>query len=243
MKFDTLPQTCLALAAGSAREDSFDWYFIPLKDAAYASEASIRVEKINGPVLRITGIDDKLWPSTELTQFAVERFQHDGEHAPNDVRSTLAQLQAVAAYPGQPVVRAASGDTALIKQLLDIGAQNLLVPMVDTAAQARARWSRPRAIRRRACAASALPWHGPRAGTQVPRARRHLRGSRHRRHAARAGCAPPGRGVRPRHRERDERRRGIRLLSIAARGAHQGARDSLKTRRASVERCSSEAPS
>jgi 4-hydroxy-2-oxoheptanedioate aldolase len=62
----------------------------------------------------------------------------DGEHAPNDVRSTLAQLQAVAAYPGQPVVRAVNGDTALIKQLLDIGAQNLLVPMVDTAVQARA---------------------------------------------------------------------------------------------------------
>ena len=62
----------------------------------------------------------------------------DGEHAPNDVRSTLAQLQAVAAYPAQPVVRALAGDTALIKQLLDIGAQNLLVPMVDTAEQARA---------------------------------------------------------------------------------------------------------
>lgn len=62
----------------------------------------------------------------------------DGEHAPNDVRSTLAQLQAVAAYPAQPVVRAVTGDTALIKQLLDIGAQNLLVPMVDTPEQARA---------------------------------------------------------------------------------------------------------
>lgn len=62
----------------------------------------------------------------------------DGEHAPNDVRSTLAQLQAVAAYPAQPVVRAVTGDTALIKQLLDIGAQNLLVPMVDTPEQAKA---------------------------------------------------------------------------------------------------------
>jgi 4-hydroxy-2-oxoheptanedioate aldolase len=60
----------------------------------------------------------------------------DGEHAPNDVRSTLAQLQAVAAYPSSPVVRAVSGDPALIKQLLDIGAQTLLVPMVDTPEQA-----------------------------------------------------------------------------------------------------------
>jgi 4-hydroxy-2-oxoheptanedioate aldolase len=62
----------------------------------------------------------------------------DGEHAPNDVRSTLAQLQAVAAYPGHPVVRAVGGDPQLIKQLLDIGAQTLLVPMVDTPEQAAA---------------------------------------------------------------------------------------------------------
>lgn len=61
----------------------------------------------------------------------------DGEHAPNDLRTLLAQLQAVAAYPSHPIVRPVIGDTALIKQLLDIGAQTLLVPMVDTADQAR----------------------------------------------------------------------------------------------------------
>ncbi len=60
----------------------------------------------------------------------------DGEHAPNDLRSLLGQLQALAPYPGQPVIRPVQGDTALIKQLLDIGAQTLLVPMVDSAAQA-----------------------------------------------------------------------------------------------------------
>jgi len=62
----------------------------------------------------------------------------DGEHAPNDVRSLLAQLQAVAPYPVHPIVRAVAGDTVLIKQLLDIGAQTLLIPMVETAEQARA---------------------------------------------------------------------------------------------------------
>lgn len=67
-----------ALAAGEARRDSFDWYFIPLRDASYADRAAIRVERINGPVLMITGIDDKLWPSTELTEFAVERFKRQG---------------------------------------------------------------------------------------------------------------------------------------------------------------------
>jgi len=60
----------------------------------------------------------------------------DGEHAPNDLRSTLATLQSVAPHAAQPVVRVVEGSTALIKQLLDIGAKTLLVPMVDTAEQA-----------------------------------------------------------------------------------------------------------
>jgi len=61
----------------------------------------------------------------------------DGEHAPNDLRTLLGQLQAVAPYPSQPVIRPVIGDTALIKQVLDIGVQTLLVPMVESAGQAR----------------------------------------------------------------------------------------------------------
>ncbi len=61
----------------------------------------------------------------------------DGEHAPNDLRGMLSQLQAVAPYPSQPIIRPVIGDTALIKQVLDIGAQTLLVPMVESAEQAR----------------------------------------------------------------------------------------------------------
>lgn len=60
----------------------------------------------------------------------------DGEHAPNDLARILAQVQAMAAYPVHPIVRPVQGDVALVKQLLDIGVQTLLVPMVDTAAQA-----------------------------------------------------------------------------------------------------------
>lgn len=60
----------------------------------------------------------------------------DGEHAPNDLRSTLGQLQAVAPYPTHPIVRPPIGDVVLIKQYLEIGAQTLLIPMVDTAEQA-----------------------------------------------------------------------------------------------------------
>ncbi|THF86233.1 4-hydroxy-2-oxoheptanedioate aldolase [Deinococcus sp. KSM4-11] len=62
----------------------------------------------------------------------------DGEHAPNDVRSMLAQVQALAAYPVAPVVRPPVGDTHLIKQYLDLGVQSLLIPMVESAGQARA---------------------------------------------------------------------------------------------------------
>ncbi len=60
----------------------------------------------------------------------------DAEHSPNGLESLLAQLHAVAAYPVAPVVRPPFGDTVIIKQMLDLGAQNLLIPMVDTAEQA-----------------------------------------------------------------------------------------------------------
>ena len=61
----------------------------------------------------------------------------DMEHGPNGLESVLAQLQAVTAYPVTPVVRVPFGDPGLLKQVLDLGAQNILVPMVSSAEQAR----------------------------------------------------------------------------------------------------------
>jgi 4-hydroxy-2-oxoheptanedioate aldolase len=61
----------------------------------------------------------------------------DMEHAPNGLASVLAQLQAVAAYPVEPVVRLPSDDPVVVKQVLDLGARTVLVPMVSSAAQAR----------------------------------------------------------------------------------------------------------
>jgi 4-hydroxy-2-oxoheptanedioate aldolase len=60
----------------------------------------------------------------------------DGEHAPNDVPTLLAQLQAIAAYPVHAVARPPYGEVRLIKQYLDLGFQSLLIPLVDTAEQA-----------------------------------------------------------------------------------------------------------
>jgi 4-hydroxy-2-oxoheptanedioate aldolase len=67
----------------------------------------------------------------------------DGEHAPNDVPRILEQLQGVASAKAMlgksahPVARVPVGETTLIKQYLDLGAQTLLVPMVDTAEHAK----------------------------------------------------------------------------------------------------------
>lgn len=63
----------------------------------------------------------------------------DGEHAPTSVPLVLSQLQALAGYPEvAPVVRPAWNDPVLFKQLLDVGAQNFLVPMIQTATEAQA---------------------------------------------------------------------------------------------------------
>jgi 4-hydroxy-2-oxoheptanedioate aldolase len=60
----------------------------------------------------------------------------DAEHAPNDIPLLVAQLQAMKGAASHAVIRPAVGETAVIKQLLDIGAQTLLVPMVESGAQA-----------------------------------------------------------------------------------------------------------
>lgn len=63
----------------------------------------------------------------------------DTEHSPGDVLTVMAQLQALSGYPDvSPVVRPASNDPVLIKRLLDIGAQSLLIPYVQSAEEAAA---------------------------------------------------------------------------------------------------------
>jgi len=62
----------------------------------------------------------------------------DMEHSPNDLESLLAQLQAAAPYPTHPVVRVPWNDMVTIKRVLDAGAQSLLIPYVQNAAEAKA---------------------------------------------------------------------------------------------------------
>ena len=60
----------------------------------------------------------------------------DMEHSPNDLRTVLGQLQAYEAGETVPVVRPVWNDPVLVKSLLDLGAQALLFPMVQNAAEA-----------------------------------------------------------------------------------------------------------
>ena len=61
----------------------------------------------------------------------------DTEHSPGDPLTVLSQLQAVAPYPVAAVVRPASNDPVLIKRFLDLGAQTLLIPYVQSPDEAR----------------------------------------------------------------------------------------------------------
>ena len=62
----------------------------------------------------------------------------DSEHAPNDLQTITSQLQVLEGKHSHAVVRIPTGNDWLVKQVLDAGAQTVLVPMVDTAEQAKA---------------------------------------------------------------------------------------------------------
>lgn len=62
----------------------------------------------------------------------------DTEHSALDPLTVLPLLQAIAPYPVSPIVRPSSLDAPEIKKLLDLGAQTVLVPMVNSAEEAAA---------------------------------------------------------------------------------------------------------
>ncbi len=78
------------------------------------------------------------YPTEVLATAGFDWLLLDGEHAPNDLRTLMSQLQVLAAHPCHAVVRLPMGEPWAIKQVLDIGAQSLLIPMVESASQARA---------------------------------------------------------------------------------------------------------
>lgn len=63
----------------------------------------------------------------------------DAEHGPQTLPGIVEQLRAIEATPPcSAIVRVPGHDPVAIKQILDLGAQTIMVPMVETAEQARA---------------------------------------------------------------------------------------------------------
>ena len=62
----------------------------------------------------------------------------DGEHGPNDLPLMGAQVAALRHTPTHPIVRPPAGEAWMLKLLLDQGAQSFIIPMVESAEQARA---------------------------------------------------------------------------------------------------------
>ena len=60
----------------------------------------------------------------------------DAEHGPNTLSTIAAQLQALEGTPAHAVVRVPMGEDWMLKQVLDLGVQTVVVPMVNTAEQA-----------------------------------------------------------------------------------------------------------
>ncbi len=85
----------------------------------------------------------------------------DGEHAPNDVITFIAQLMALKDSPSAPVVRPASNNPVELKRLLDAGFSNYLIPFVESADAAR-----------QAVAATRYPPHGVRGESVAQRGNR-----------------------------------------------------------------------
>lgn len=62
----------------------------------------------------------------------------DAEHAPNDLRTLLHQIQVIESSGVPVLVRPESHDSVSIRRLLDLGVQTLLAPMIETVDQAEA---------------------------------------------------------------------------------------------------------
>ncbi len=85
----------------------------------------------------------------------------DMEHAPNDYMTVSGQLQAFAATRTTALVRPEWNDPVIVKRLLDLGAQGLLFPMIQTVEEAE-----------KAVAATRYPPRGVRGVSGMTRASR-----------------------------------------------------------------------
>lgn len=88
----------------------------------------------------------------------------DMEHTANDYLSVLSQLQVFAGFDTTAIVRVEWNDPVAVKRLLDIGAEGLLFPMINSVEEAK-----------QAVAATRYPPHGVRGFSGATRANNYGR--------------------------------------------------------------------
>ena len=71
----------LCLIVLAVQSESRPIFFMNLENAPALEEAIIPVEKINGPVLLISGQDDRVWPSSLMSEMVIKRLkEHNHPH-------------------------------------------------------------------------------------------------------------------------------------------------------------------
>jgi dienelactone hydrolase len=112
--------------------DQDDFYTGALADRDAAARAAIPAERINGPVMLVSGTDDQLWPSTYMADQVMARLREHG-HRYTDRHLAYDGAGHAITFPYQPTIQVASGG-------LQLGGNP-----ADTARAARDHW--PRALR------------------------------------------------------------------------------------------------
>ncbi len=82
----------------------------------------------------------------------------DHEHGPSDFLNTISLMQAVSATQATPIMRVPWNDPVYIKRALDIGAQGIIIPAVESAEEARAAVAACRYHRRHAAGSVPRTW-------------------------------------------------------------------------------------
>jgi 2-keto-3-deoxy-L-rhamnonate aldolase RhmA len=98
----------------------------------------LRARLRQGPALGLWNSIGHPFPAEVLGQSGIDAVLIDGEHGAFTIDSLVPNLIAVRATPAAALVRVPSDDPAMIKRVLDIGAEGILVPGIDTVEQARA---------------------------------------------------------------------------------------------------------
>ena len=62
----------------------------------------------------------------------------DQEHGPGDIQSAIDMMRALSGSPTTAMIRVPAADPVYLKRIVDAGAQAILIPMVNTEAEARA---------------------------------------------------------------------------------------------------------